>query len=339
MSTPVTFNEAPHRFCVAPMMEWTDRHCRFFHRQLTRHSLLYTEMVTADAIIHGPRERLLGFDPREQPVALQLGGSNPKNLAIAARFGSEFGYSEINLNVGCPSDRVQDGRFGACLMREPVLVGECVASLKAAVALPITVKCRLGVDEQDIEESLDRFADVVVDAGATALIVHARKAWLDGLSPRENRNIPPLNHERVHRLKKRLRNFPVIINGGVHTVEDASRHLDHVDGVMMGRTAYENPGLLLSVDPVIFGTQSPATDLPGAVEKIFPYIEQAISEGARLHNITRHLLGLFRGQPGARAFRRHLATEAVKPHAGVQVLRQALDMVLDNGSDLAKTAA
>ena len=339
MSIPVTLPQQTHRFCVAPMMEWTDRHCRFFHRLLTRHTLLYTEMITADAIIHGPRQRLLAFDPAEHPVALQLGGSNPKNLAKAALIGAEFGYSEINLNVGCPSDRVQEGRFGACLMREPKLVGECVVAMKAAMALPVTVKCRLGVDNQDIEESLDRFADTVVSAGGNALIVHARKAWLDGLSPRENRDIPPLDHGRVYRLKNRLRNFPVVVNGGIHTVENAKRHLDHVDGVMMGRSAYENPGLLLSVDPMIFGMISPAHDLHTAVEKIIPYIEHAISEGARLHNITRHLLGLFRGRPGARSFRRHLATEAVKPAAGAEVLRQALRMVLDTGPELSQTAA
>ena len=245
MNAPAANRSLTRRFSVAPMMEWTDRHCRFFHRQLTRHALLYTEMLTADAIIHGPRERLLGFDAAEHPVALQLGGSHPKNLAQAATIGADFGYDEINLNVGCPSDRVQDGRFGACLMRDPKLVGECVAAMKAAVALPITVKCRLGVDDQDIEESLDRFADTVIAAGADALIVHARKAWLDGLSPRENRDIPPLDHARVHRLKRRLNDFPIIINGGIHTLDEAEDHLRHVDGVMLGRAAYQNPGMLL----------------------------------------------------------------------------------------------
>jgi tRNA-dihydrouridine synthase A len=328
-----------HRFSVAPMMEWTDRHCRFFHRLLTRHALLYTEMVTADAIIHGPRERLLGFDAAEHPVALQLGGSDPKNLAQAATIGAGFGYDEINLNVGCPSDRVQDGRFGACLMRELKLVGECVAEMKAAVALPITVKCRLGVDNQDIEESLDRFADTVIAAGADALIIHARKAWLDGLSPRENRDIPPLDHARVHRLKQRLNNFPIVINGGIRDLDETEDHLHHVDGVMLGRAAYQNPGMLLALDPNLFGAVAPASEMREAVEKLIPYIEQAMARGIRLHDVTRHLLGLFRGQPGARAFRRHLATKAVRQGAGVHVLREALAMVLDTNTELAHTAA
>ncbi len=321
------------------MMEWTDRHCRFFHRQLTRRALLYTEMVTADAIIHGPRARLLGFDPAEHPVALQLGGSDPVKLAKAAEIGADFGYGEINLNVGCPSDRVQEGRFGACLMREPALVGECVAAMKVAVALPVTVKCRLGVDGQDTEESLDRFADIVVAAGADALIVHARKAWLDGLSPRENRDVPPLDHARVHRLKLRLKDFPIIINGGIHTLEETEHHLRHVDGVMLGRAAYQNPELLLAVDPKLFGTAAPASDAREAVENLFPYIERTMAGGARLHDVTRHLLGLFRGQPGARAFRRHLATKAVQPGAGMAALREALAMVLDSAPELAQTAA
>jgi tRNA-dihydrouridine synthase A len=321
------------------MMEWTDRHCRFFHRLLTRRALLYTEMVTADAIIYGPRERLLGFDAAEHPLALQLGGSHPMKLAQAARIGADFGYDEINLNVGCPSDRVQEGRFGACLMREPQLVGACVAEMKAAVALPITVKCRLGVDDQDSEDSLDRFADAVIAAGADALIVHARKAWLDGLSPRENRDVPPLDHARVHRLKRRLRDFPIVINGGVHTLEEAEEHLRHVDGVMLGRAAYQNPGMLLAVDPKLFGTAAPVSDAREAVEKLVPYIERATAHGARLHDVTRHLLGLFRGQPGARAFRRHLATKAVQHGATTHVLREALAMVLDTSPELAQIAA
>jgi tRNA-dihydrouridine synthase A len=296
-------------------------------------------MVTADAIIHGPRERLLGFDAAEHPVALQLGGSDPKSLAQAARIGADFGYAELNLNVGCPSDRVQDGRFGACLMREPKLVGECVAAMKAAVALPITVKCRLGVDDQDIEEALDRFADIIVAAGADALIVHARKAWLDGLSPRENRDIPPLDHARVHRLKRRLDGFPIIINGGIRDLDEAGHHLRHVDGVMLGRAAYQNPCMLLAVDPTLFGVAAPAAEAREAVEELFPYIEQAMARGARLHDVTRHLLGLFRGQPRARAFRRHLATKAVQQGAGMQVLREALAMVLDTNLELDQIAA
>ncbi len=319
------------------MMDWTDRRCRFFHRLLTRKTLLYTEMITADAVIFGPRERLLGFDKAEHPVALQLGGSDPAKLADAAKVGVEFGYDEINLNVGCPSDRVQDGRFGACLMREPELVGQSVAAMKRAVKIPVTVKCRLGVDDQDTEASLDRFADIVIGAGADALIVHARKAWLQGLSPRENRDIPPLDHARVYRLKERLGDFPVILNGGIDLVEGAKRHLAHVDGVMMGRAAYENPGLLFTVDPLIFGAVSPAADIVTALEPLFPYIEKAIEQGARLNSVTRHVLGLFRGQPGARAFRRHLAVEGAKPDAGIKVLREALALV--QGVEPALTAA
>lgn len=327
------------RCSTAPMMDWTDRRCRFFHRLLTKNALLYTEMVTADAVIFGPRERLLGFDAAEHPIALQLGGSDPAKLADAAQIGAAFGYDEINLNVGCPSDRVQDGRFGACLMREPELVGTCVAAMKHAVSIPVTVKCRLGVDDQDTDASLDRFADIVIGAGSDALIVHARKAWLQGLSPRENRDIPPLDHARVYRLKERLADFPVIINGGIATVEEAKRHLAYVDGAMLGRAAYENPGQLLAVDPLIFDAPPPAVDLMSALEPLFPYIERAMGEGARLNSITRHLLGLFRGQPGARAFRRHLAVEAVKPDADVAVLRAALALVLDSKAELAQTAA
>jgi len=332
-------NHKPYRFSVAPMMDWTDRHCRFFHRLLTKNTLLYTEMITADAVIFGPRARLLAFDPSEHPVALQLGGSDPKKLKEAAKIGAELGYGELNLNVGCPSDRVQDGRFGACLMREPELVGECVSAMKGSVAIPVTVKCRLGVDDQDTEATLDRFVDLVIAAGSDALIVHARKAWLAGLSPRENRDIPPLDHARVHRLKRRLGNFPVILNGGINTIAEAKGHLAHVDGVMMGRAAYENPGQLLDADPAIFGAQPPAADIAAALEELFPYIENAMREGARLNSITRHLLGLFRAQPGARAFRRHLATEAVKPGAGVKVLREALGLVPDRNRELAQTAA
>ena len=328
-----------HRFSVAPMMDWTDRHCRYFHRQLTRRALLYTEMITADAIIHGSRARLLGFDVAEHPLALQLGGSDPAKLAQAAKIGADFGYDEINLNVGCPSDRVQDGRFGACLMREPALVGECVAAMRAAVSLPVTVKCRLGVDEQDTEESLDRFADAAIAAGAAALIVHARKAWLEGLSPRENRDVPPLDHARVHHLKRRLPDFPIVVNGGIHSLDEVEHHLRFVDGVMLGRAAYHNPELLLAVDPQLFGSAAPVSGARAAVEKLFPYIERAMAEGARLHDVTRHLMGLFRGAPGARAFRRHLATKAARPDAMTDVLREALALVLYSVPELAQTAA
>jgi tRNA-dihydrouridine synthase A len=330
---------SPWRFCVAPMMEWTDRHCRFFHRLMTRRARLYTEMLTTGAVLHGDRARLLGHDPFERPLALQLGGSEPAALAACARIAADLGYDEVNLNVGCPSDRVQEGRFGACLMAEPGRVADGVAAMKAAVAVPVTVKCRIGIDEQDPEESLDRFADVVAAAGADALIVHARKAWLDGLSPRDNRDIPPLDHGRVHRLKKRFPHVPVVINGGIRDLDDAALHLDRMDGVMLGRAAYERPGLLLQVDPRLFGESAPFADARAAVEALMPYIERALKNGARLHDVTRHLLGLFRGEPGARAFRRELATEAVKPGAGTEVLRAALSRLLDKSAGFAHTAA
>jgi len=321
------------------MMDWTDRHCRFFHRILSRRALLYTEMLTTGAVTHGSRARLLAFDPAEHPVALQLGGCDPNELALSAKIGADLGYDEINLNVGCPSDRVQNGRFGACLMAEPARVADGVAAMKAAVAVPVTVKCRLGIDDQDTEESLDRFADLMIAAGADALIVHARKAWLKGLSPRENRDIPPLDHARVYRLKQRLGDFPVIINGGIRSLDEAEAHLRHVDGVMLGRAAYENPSVLLDVDARFFRETDPAADAHDAVELLMPYIEREIAKGARLHDVTRHLLGLFRGVPGARGFRRHLATEAVKPGAGIAVLRQALALVLDSGGEQAQTKA
>jgi tRNA-dihydrouridine synthase A len=326
-------------FSVAPMMEWTDRHCRFFHRLLTRRALLYTEMLTTGAILHGDRQRLLGFDPAEHPVALQIGGAEPRELGLAAGIGADFGYDEINLNVGCPSDRVQDGRFGACLMAEPTRVADGVAAMKAAVSIPVTVKCRIGIDDQDPEQSLDRFADAVVAAGADALIVHARKAWLQGLSPRENRDVPPLDHGRVHRLKRRLPKVPVVINGGVCSLEECERHLAVVDGVMMGRAAYQNPAMLLAVDPMIIGVPAPLACAREAIERLAPYVERELANGVRLHAITRHVLGLFNGLPGARAFRRHLAIEAVKPGAGMAVLREAAAMVLDTRAEFAHTAA
>ena len=315
------------RFSVAPMMDWTDRHCRFFHRILSRRTRLYTEMVTTGAVIHGPRERLLGFGPEEHPVAVQLGGSEPRDLAKAAGICAERGYSEINLNVGCPSDRVQDGRFGACLMREPALVGDCVAAMKAAVAVPVTVKCRIGVDEQDAEEALDAIADAVVRAGTDALFVHARKAWLEGLSPKQNRDVPPLDYKRVYRLKQARPDLPIAVNGGVKTIEEAKTHLSEVDGVMMGRAAYQNPELLLRADPELFGEAAPVADAFEALEAFEPYVAARLAEGVRLSQMTRHILGLFAGRPGARAYRRHLATEAVISGAGLRTLRAAVDHV------------
>ena len=333
-------NAAPtHRFCIAPMMEWTDRHCRFFHRLLTRRALLYTEMLTTGAVVHGDRARLLGFDPAERPLALQLGGSDPKALAQCARIAQDFGYDEVNLNIGCPSERVQDGRFGACLMREPALVGECVAAMKAVVALPVTVKCRLGVDEQDPEAALDALTSSVVAARADALIVHARKAWLSGLSPRENRDVPPLDYARVFRLKLAHPKLPIILNGGVASVEAASEYLGRVDGVMMGRAAYQEPWRLLGVDLLLFGEAAPFSSPGSAAEALIPYIERETARGTRLHAITRHLVGLFHAVPGARAYRRHLATQGVKPGADASVLREALSLVLDTSVDLAQTAA
>jgi tRNA-dihydrouridine synthase A len=318
-----------HRFSIAPMMEWTDRHCRFFHRLLTRRALLYTEMITTSAVLRGDRARLLGFAPAEHPVAVQLGGSDPRALGECARICADLGYDEINLNVGCPSDRVREGRFGACLMAEPQLVGDCVAAMKAAVAVPVTVKCRIGIDAQDPEESLDTLTRLVVAAGADALIVHARKAWLDGLSPRENRDIPPLDYDRVYRLKRTRPDLHVSINGGIASVEAAAAHLAHVDGVMMGRAAYQEPWRLLEVDPLIYGAPAPFASPKDALEAFMPYIERELARGTRLHSMTRHILGLFQGVPGARAFRRHIATEAVKPGADVAVLREALSRVAE----------
>ena len=316
-----------HRFSIAPMMDWTDRHCRYFHRLMTRCALLYTEMVTADAVIHGPRERLLGYSPQEHPIVLQLGGSDPDKLAEAARIAEEYAYDEINLNVGCPSDRVQSGTFGACLMAEPQRVATCITAMKRAVSIAVTVKCRIGIDDQDVETGLDLFADSVVDAGTDALIVHARKAWLKGLSPKDNRTIPPLNYDRVYRLKQRFPALPVSINGGITDLDAAQEHLERVDGVMLGRTAYQSPALLLDVDDRIYGQANPLAEARQAVEAMIPYCREHIAQGGKLSNVTRHMLGIFNGQSGARAFRRHLATYAVKAGASEQVLADALEFL------------
>jgi tRNA-dihydrouridine synthase A len=325
------------------MMEWTDRHCRFFHRLLTRRALLYTEMLTTGAVLHGDRARLLRFDPAEQPLALQLGGSDPQALASCARICADLGFNEINLNVGCPSDRVQDGRFGACLMAEPALVGDCVAAMKAAVTIPVTVKCRIGIDAQDPEPALEMFAQAVEAAQADALIVHARKAWLKGLSPKENREVPPLDYPRVYRLKARHPQLTVVLNGGVASVEQALTHLQHVDGVMMGRAAYQEPWRLIAVDPLLFGEDARFASPKQAAAALMPYIEREMASGTRLHAITRHLHGLFRAVPGARAYRRHLAGASASPQAGAELLAAALalvaDKVLDSRRDLAHIAA
>ena len=289
-------------FCIAPMMDWTDRHCRFFHRLLAPHARLYTEMVTTGAALHGDRDRLLGFDAAEHPVGLQLGGHDPTDLAAAARIGVEYGYDEINLNVGCPSDRVQSGRFGACLMREPALVGECVAAMRAAVDVPVTVKCRIGVDEQDAYADLHRFVETLVHAGLDTLIVHARKAWLHGLSPKENREIPPLDYSRVYQLKREFPQLTIVINGGITSVGAVNAHLQSVDGVMLGRAAYHDPYVLARIEHALFGTPLPNRD--DILAQLVPYVSEQIRQGDALHHIGRHVLGLYLGEHGARLFRR-----------------------------------
>ena len=314
-------------FSVAPMMDWTDRRCRAFHRILTRRARLYTEMVTADAVVFGPRERLIGFDTDEHPVALQLGGAEPSRLAEAARIGAEFGYDEINLNCGCPSDRVRSGRFGACLMREPKLVAECLAAMVAAVDVPVTVKCRIGVDEQEPREALFAFAEAVKAAGAAALIVHARKALLEGLSPKDNRTIPPLDYELVHDLKRAHAQWPIVLNGGLADLDAARAHLTHVDGIMLGRAAYQNPEALIAVDRAFFVEPPPVADGFEAIEALMPVIARGLKRGERLHDYTRHLHGLFAGRPGARAYRRVLASDAIRAGAGLEVLRDAVSRV------------
>jgi tRNA-dihydrouridine synthase A len=333
------------------MMECTDRHCRVLHRLLSRHARLYTEMVTAEAILHGKRDRLLGFSEIEHPVALQLGGAEPAKLAQAARIGADFGYDEINLNVGCPSDRVQSGQFGACLMREPALVADCVAAMRAAVKTPVTVKCRIGVDDQDPHHSLRALVDACAQAGVTVFAVHARKAWLAGLSPRDNRDVPPLDYELVYALKRERPDLTIIVNGGIGSLDDAETHLAYVDGVMMGRAAYQTPALLADVDARFFGTPTPpspfqgegnlagtvppperarsggghtARDIDAAVEEYLEYVAAKLKEGVPLNAMTRHMLGLFHGQPGARLFRRHLSENATRPGANIQTLRDAL---------------
>jgi tRNA-dihydrouridine synthase A len=316
-----------HRFAVAPMMEWTDRHCRYFLRLISKRTFLYTEMVTAEAVLYGDRERVLGFDEAEHPLALQLGGSDAKKLGEAARVGADYGYDEINLNVGCPSDRVQSGRFGACLMAEPQLVGECVAAMGKAVSVPVTVKCRIGIDDQDAEESLDQFIDTVAEAGCATFVVHARKAWLDGLSPKQNRDVPPLDYSRVHRLKERRPDLEILINGGIESFAATKAQLAHVDGVMLGRAAYADPYLLAEADGGLFGEERAIPSRLDVLDSFRPYVEDQLARGSRLNQMTRHILGLFHGQPRARAFRRHLAENAHLDGAGIDVLDQARRIV------------
>ncbi len=313
------------------MMERTDRHCRYFHRQLSKRARLYTEMVTSAAIAHGDRQRLLAFDPLEHPVALQLGGSDPDELARAAETGAAFGYGELNLNCGCPSDRVQSGRFGACLMAEPVLAGACVSAMLSAVggSVPVTVKCRIGIDDQDSEADLSRFIETVAGAGCGIFIVHARKAWLQGLSPKENRDVPPLDYERVYRLKAAFPELTIVLNGGIGTLEEALAHLDEVDGVMLGRAAYKTPGILADVDRVIFGAGEPAMSADAVLERMLAYAARELERGTKLSCITRHMTGLINGKPGARGFRRLLTEESVKPGAGLEVLEAAIAAARD----------
>jgi tRNA-dihydrouridine synthase A len=319
-------NAPAHKLSVAPMMDWTDRHCRAFHRALTSKALLYTEMVTTGAVLHGDRERLLGFSELEHPVALQLGGSEPADLAESARIGVDLGYDEINLNVGCPSDRVQSGRFGACLMREPNVVAEGMAAMIAAVRVPVTLKCRIGVDDQDPEHSLFELVDACAAAGVTTIIVHARKAWLSGLSPKENRDVPPLDYALVHRLKRERPHLTVVINGGIAGLDEAEAHLAHVDGVMLGRAAYHTPGILGEVDRRLFG-QGRHVGSAQAVAAYLPYVEDQLARGVHLAAMTRHMLGLFHGERGARTWRRILTLDSIKPGAGVEVIERALAAV------------
>lgn len=327
--------ETSARLSVAPMMDWTDRHCRAFHRLITRHALLYTEMVTAPALVRGRALHLLRFDASEQPVALQLGGSDPSEMAEAARMGAGEGFGEINMNVGCPSDRVQSGTFGAVLMKSPDLVAECVEAMAGAVDVPVTVKCRIGVDDQKPEEVLPAFVARMREAGVTRIAIHARKAWLQGLSPKENREVPPLDYEIVHAIKAQWPDLHVSLNGGIATLEDALEHLGRgLDGVMIGRAAYNDPyGVLSQADARVFGAQEAIPSRTDIARAMIPHIEAHLAEGGRLHSVTRHMLGLFTGQPGARAWRRVLSTGATKPGAGPELLEEALEAV--SGGSLA----
>ncbi len=322
-------------FSIAPMIDWTDRHDRYFLRLISKQALLYTEMITTGAIIHGDKERHLGFNTEEHPVAVQLGGSNPSDLALCSKICEDYGYDEINLNVGCPSDRVQSGAFGACLMAQPDLVAECIDKMKAACELPVTIKCRIGIDDQDEYEDLQRFVNTTKDAGCETFIVHARKAWLQGLSPKENRDIPPLNYERVYQLKREFPELEIIINGGIKTLDECKSHLDYVDGVMMGREAYQNPFILANVDHLFFNNANkPSTDTSASqitrheiIDKMICYIDELVANGGQLKWVSRHILGIFQGMPGARAWRRHLSQHAYKKDATSEVVLEALKYI------------
>ncbi|MDD5461553.1 MAG: tRNA dihydrouridine(20/20a) synthase DusA [Methylococcales bacterium] len=312
------------RFSVAPMMDWTDRHCRFFHRLISKQALLYTEMVTTGALIHGDRHRFLQFNAVENPLAFQLGGSNPRELASCARMVEDYGYSEVNLNVGCPSDRVQNGRFGACLMAEPELVAECITAMSQAVAIPVTVKSRIGIDERDSYQELAHFIETVASAGCRTFIVHARKAWLSGLSPKQNREVPPLRYEAVYQLKKDFPQLEIIVNGGIASLDQAEEMLKNVDGVMMGREAYHNPYILADVDRRFFGAVSEPLSRQDIVSLLIPYIQEQLKTEARLNSVSRHILGLFHGEPGARGWRRHISENVSRKGADENVIREAL---------------
>ncbi|SHF55914.1 tRNA-dihydrouridine synthase A [Microbulbifer donghaiensis] len=315
-----------HRFCTAPLLDWSDRHCRYMWRLFSKRALLYTEMVTTGAILHGDRERHLQFDAAEHPLALQLGGSDPRELAECARIAEEWGYDEINLNCGCPSDRVQSGRFGACLMAEPQVVAEGLAAMRDAVSIPVTVKHRIGIDDMEDYAGLTAFVEAQAAVGIGTFIVHARKAWLNGLSPKENREIPPLNYDMVFQLKRDYPQLEIVLNGGINSLEECRQHLRHVDGVMLGRAAYQTPALLAEVDSALFDGE-PGPDAAQVVQQMLPYIEREMSRGQRLNHITRHMLGLFQGLPGARRFRRHLSENAHRKGAGPDVVEQALALV------------
>ena len=313
---------------IAPMMDWSDHHCRFFWRLLTKETLLYTEMITTGALIHGDRERFLHFNTEEHPVALQLGGSNPQELAQCAKWAQEWAYDEVNINCGCPSDRVKSGMFGACLMAKPQLVADCVKAMRDACDIPVTVKHRIGIDDMESYGELTDFIEPVAAAGCNTFIVHARKAWLQGLSPKQNREVPPLNYPWVYQLKADFPELNIVINGGITTISECQQHLDNVDGVMIGREAYQNPWLLAEVDSAIFGMDKPAISRDDVMAKLLPYVEQQLSRGARLNHITRHILGLFQGVPGAKKFRRYLSENAYSREAGVEVLVEAYKQVL-----------
>jgi tRNA-dihydrouridine synthase A len=315
------------RLCIAPMMTHTDRHFRYFLRLISRRVMLYTEMITTGALLHGDQYQRLEFDEAEHPLGVQLGGSDPRELAAAARLAGDYGFDEINLNIGCPSDRVKEGRFGACLMAEPQRVADCVAAMTATVSIPVTVKTRIGIDRRDSLDELCRFVDTVAAGGCRTLIIHARKAWLQGLSPRQNRNVPPLDYDRVYRVKAEFPHLEIIINGGIHTLEAAREQLDRVDGAMIGRAVCSDPYLLARADAVCFGDPRPSPSRREILDRYMRYAEAQLARGVSLHNMTRHLLGLFQGQAGARAFRRHLSEKAVRPEAGVEVLTEAARFV------------